>query len=203
MIARLHGPLVAKAADHAVLDVGGVGYEVHVPALALDDLPLLGEPVTLHVHTHVREDAITLFGFTHPGERTLFLRLLGVTGVGPRLALQALGTWGGTALRDMLIQGDEKQLARTPGIGKRTAQRLVLELADKVAGIDTGGSPAPAGGVAAAGSADVLDDLALALQNLGYAGRQVEDTCARLAGSIQPDTDVRTLLREALRILKG
>lgn len=202
MIALLHGPLVSRDVDHAVLDVHGVGFEVFIPAASLETLPHDGAPVTLHVHTHVREDAITLFGFVHPGDRQLFLRLLGVSGIGPRLALAALGAWGGTALRDAIARGDEKALSRIPGIGKRTAQRLVLELADKVAAIDTGEALTGPAAATSGATSDVLEDLALALTGLGFPPRSVEDTCARLADRAQDGSDLQGLLREALRILR-
>ena len=139
MIARLTGTLAAKSLDTIILDVGGVGYELFVPLSVMESLANLGDRATLAVHTLVREDAITLYGFATSADRLLFQRLMTVSGVGPKLALQALSVYSGAELQTALVTSDERSLMRISGIGKKTAQRMLLELSEKVALMDLGG----------------------------------------------------------------
>ena len=132
MIARLSGRLLEKGEDTAVLDVGGVGYLVHLSAASLLALPATGEPVTLRTITHVREDALDLYGFTSPEEEDVFRALVQVKGVGPRAAQNILSGIQPRELAQAVAQGDLARLTKVPGVGKKTAERLVVELKDKL-----------------------------------------------------------------------
>jgi len=193
MIGRLTGRLAAKAPDHVLLDVGGVGYLVHIPLSTFYELPDPEGPASLWVHTHVREDALALYGFLTERERTLFLLLLGVTGIGPRVALTVLSGIPPSELVDALRSQDVRRLVAIPGVGKKTAERMVLELAEKVASLP-GEAPARAPAAAAA------DDVVSALVNLGYRKAEAEravDATARAGGS----REFGPSLKEALRRL--
>lgn len=195
MIARLRGEVAEVAADRVVVDVHGVGYDVLVPgrtAVAAQ----LGAPITLHVHTAVREDAITLFGFTSPAERACFEQLLSVNGVGPRLALSALGALAPDALARAVNANDLKSLTGIPGVGKKTAERIVLELKGKL----EGGAPAPA---VAARPVAPDDPLPLALAQLGYKRSEIEPIVARLAADGLAEASPDARLAAALRIVAG
>lgn len=191
MIGRLEGKVLDKSAEGVLLGVGGVGYEVQCPLTVIDRLPRKGADCALSIHTHVREDQITLFGFATAAERRLFRQLIGVSGIGPRLGLACLSGLDAEALVNAIASADVKGLSRIPGIGKRTAERIVLELKDKVGGLP--GRPAQAGGL--------LADLESALGNLGYSARDVEKLVASL-GEEAAQMDFESLLREALKRLR-
>ena len=199
MIARLTGTLAAKSLDTIILDVGGVGYELFVPLSVMESLANLGDRATLAVHTLVREDAITLYGFATTADRLLFQRLMTVSGVGPKLALQALSVYSGVELQTALVTSDERSLMRISGIGKKTAQRMLLELSEKVALMDLGGGAASA----PAGSSRVVSDLVLGLLDLGFTRKQADDAAIKLKGRADEGVAVEVLLREALRLLRG
>lgn len=199
MIARLTGTLAAKSLDTIILDVGGVGYELFVPLSVMESLANLGDRATLSVHTLVREDAITLYGFATSADRLLFQRLMTVSGVGPKLALQALSVYSGAELQTALVTSDERSLMRISGIGKKTAQRMLLELSEKVALMDLGGGAASA----PAGSSRVVSDLVLGLLDLGFTRKQADDAAIKLKGRADEGVAVEVLLREALRLLRG
>ncbi|MCB9523330.1 MAG: Holliday junction branch migration protein RuvA [Myxococcales bacterium] len=197
MIGLLRGELAVKSPTAVVLDVGGVGYEVVCPLTVLDNLPPTGGRCTLVIHTHVREDQITLFGFATQDERALFRQLVAVSGIGPRLAVACLSGMTAEALIRALVDGDVKRLSSVPGIGKRTAERMVLELQEKV--------HPPAGSRAAAGlpaPSPALDDLDSALRNLGYRAKDVESLIDGLRAEA-PAMTFEQLLREALKRLNG
>jgi len=162
MIAHLRGKLLAKHPNRTVVETGGVGYEVTISVPTFSDLPALGTEVSLHIHTHVREDLIALYGFLRPSEKLLFEKLITVSGIGPKLAITILS---GTPADEMVraIRGNDiTRLTRIPGIGKKTAERMVLELRDKLP--EPGPSSAPATPTMSATEEDVLS----ALVNLGY-----------------------------------
>ena len=168
MIAQLHGRLLRKGPQEAVVDVGGVGYRVTIP---LSTFYRVGEPgaeVTLLTHTHVREDTLALFGFLTPVEQALFERLIAVSGVGPKLAVSILSGIEAPDLVAALQSGDVARLTRIPGVGKKTAERLILELRDKVRGL----APTEPSPEAPSGSAK--DDLVSALVHLGYSRPEAE-----------------------------
>lgn len=193
MIASIRGPVLAADGERAVIAVGGLGLEVMAAGPTLSALSRqLGEEVQLHTYLHVREDALQLFGFRAPRERAFFLALIGVSGVGPKVALAVLSGYPVAELETAVALDDVKKFESIPGIGKRLAQRLVIELKDKV-----GVAPlAVAGeqGAGAAPSADVVLQARSALQNLGLTLREAEEA---LKGA--PDgADLPELLKHAL-----
>ncbi len=200
MIARLTGTVLERTTTAVVVDVAGVGYLVHVAAGA--EVPPRGEEVSFHTSLQVREDAMTLYGFTSAAELTLFELLLTSSGVGPRLGLAALSTHRPDVLRTAIAGGDEDTLTAVPGIGRKVAQRLVLELKDKVgsvpgaAGLDTG-----AGGTGTAGPAPAVEEeVRDALLGLGYSAAEVT---AALQATGEGAGDAAARLRAALRHLGG
>src|SRR5450759_5579573 len=189
MIAHLRGRLIAKHPNQAIVEAGGVGYDVTITVPTFSELPAPGSEVALHIHTHVREDAIALFGFLRPEEKQLFERLISVSGIGPKLAITILS---GMPTPDMVaaIRGnDVARLTRIPGIGKKTAERMVLELRDKLEHF--GATPA------APPVSPIEEDVISALMNLGYQRVTAERALAAAARKdAQPDFDV--LFRDAL-----
>ena len=206
MIATLRGILAHKQPGQVVIDVHGVGYEVLVPARTSDRLPAVGEEAFLFIQTNVREDAITLYGFGEQEEKELFLLLNTVSGIGPKLALAILSGMGAVELCQAISARDMTRLTALSGVGKKTAQRLCMELGDKVAALATvvpGGMAAEPGAAAAGEGAD-MEDAASALVNLGYpqatawqALRSVQQRDPEAAAAMQ----VEGLIREALRVL--
>ena len=195
MIGRLTGRLASKAPDHVLLEVGGVGYLVHIPLSTFYDLPEQESPASLWIHTHVREDALALFGFLTEREKSLFLLLLGVTGIGPRVALTVLSGMPPADLVEALRNKDSRKLVAVPGVGKKTADRMVLELADKVANL----APETPAGETAAVSAD---DVVSALVNLGYRRAEAERAVDAISRT-GPPKDFGEFLKEALKRLTG
>jgi holliday junction DNA helicase RuvA len=191
MIARLRGRMVALEADVMVVDVGGVGYRVLVPPGVFTQR--LGDEVVVHTHLAVREDALTLFGFPDVAALRLFERLLGVNGVGPKLALAALAGLGANGLRDAILAEDTSALVRVPGLGRKTAQRLILELGGKLVVEHTTVASAPAT------PDDPRAEVRLALTSLGY--EPAEIARALQAVEDQPTDDRESLLRRALQSL--
>lgn len=192
MIARLSGTVLEKHPMRVVVDVGGVGYDVHVP---LSSFSAIGEPGTtlaLRVHTHVREDALMLFGFTSQTELTVFEKLIAISGIGPRLALAVLSGLPPSELVTAITRSDVGQLTRIPGIGKKTAERIVLELKDKLA--------AAAPGEPATAASGPREDLLSALVNLGYhrptAEKAVDDVLKNA-----PEQEFESALRATLKRL--
>ncbi len=162
MIAHLRGKLLAKHPNQAIVETGGVGYDVTISVPTFSDLPAIGGEVTLHIHTHVREDLIALYGFLRPAEKRLFEKLITVSGIGPKLAITILSGMAADEMVSAIRGNDVARLTRIPGIGKKTAERMVLELRDKLPSEGVAESPAmPA--VSA-----VEEDVLSALMNLGY-----------------------------------
>ncbi len=195
MIAWLAGTLRSKEPGVVVVDVGGVGYELQVSMNSFQQLPELGAQVSLEVFTYVREDQITLFGFLIDGEKALFRRLIGISGVGPRLALNVLS---GIAPDDMALAvatSDLRRLRAIPGVGKRTAERIVVELKDKLTPMSSRISTEPT-----PSRRSPRDDLVLALTTLGYKKGEIDQVLAKVP--IDADTDTETLIKEALRLLQ-
>ena len=175
MIAHLRGKLLTKHPNQAIVETGGVGYDVTITVPTFSDLPLLGEEVALHVHTHVREDMIALYGFLRSAEKTLFEKLITVSGIGPKLAITILSGMAADEMVNAIRGNDLARLTRIPGIGRKTAERMVLELRDKL--------PAPgleAAAVAPARSG-VEEDVLSALMNLGYQRANAEKALAVVA----------------------
>ena len=195
MIGRLTGRLAAKAPDQILLDVAGVGYLVHIPLSTFYELPEVEKPASLWIHTHVREDALSLFGFLTERERSLFLLLLGVAGIGPKVALTVLSGIPPSELVAALRKQDVRRLVAVPGVGKKTAERMVLELTEKVAAFEEE-APLAAAAVAA-------EDVVSALVNLGYRKTEAERAVEGVARAGTPPEDFGDYLKLALKKLTG
>lgn len=196
MIALLSGNIVHKSVNQIIVDVNGVGYRLLIPLSSFYSLPEEGA-VRLHVHTHVREDAISLFGFLTLEEKEMFVLLLTISGVGPKLALNILSNIPVNDLKNALIQGNVKQLSSLPGIGKKTAERLVLELKEK---IPQGAMETTAAGEAPVKTAgDQREDALSALVNLGYKENLSKKALDNL--EIAPGASLEETLKAALKIL--
>jgi holliday junction DNA helicase RuvA len=205
MIARLCGILEEKSPERIVLDVKGVGYDLRVPLSTYGALPELGAEVRLLVHTHVRDDAISLFGFASHRERFLFEKMIGVSGIGPRLAIALLSGLPPGELVEAIRSGEAARLCRIPGVGKKTAERLVVDLRDKLdavagEGPEASGHPPREG---KGGESGVLEDVLSALVNLGYPARAAERAVAdaRTLSTVEKGSTFtfERLLRDALR----
>ncbi len=192
MIARLRGTVLEKAPTRVVLDVGGVGYEVHVPLSSFGGVGEPGSALTLHVHTHVRDDAILLFGFATALEQSLFERLITVSGIGPRVALGVLSGLPPSELVEAIAGADMARLTSIPGVGRKTAERIVLELKDRIAAFTAT--------VPAAGAGGPREDLVSALVNLGYHRAAAEKAVNQALANV-PDGGFEGALRHALRSL--
>jgi Holliday junction DNA helicase RuvA len=196
MIASLRGRLIRKAPQEAVVDVGGVGYRVHVPVSTFYRLGEPGGEVSLRVHTHVREDTLALFGFLSATEHELFERLIAVAGVGPKLAINILSGIEAEELIEALRASDLARLTRIPGVGRKTAERLVVELKDKMpAGVRVAAEEGAVPGT-------LKDDLLSALANLGYSRGEAEKGVERALRS-NGDGRFEDLLRTALQAMAG
>jgi holliday junction DNA helicase RuvA len=200
MIARLTGTLVTKAVDHVVLDVHDVGYRVFIPLSTYYDLPESNVSVSLLIHTYVREDSFQLFGFLSGSERDLFEALLRVTKVGPKLALAMLSGMSASDVQQAIIEGDVRRLSAVPGVGRKTAERIILELRDKLA---KGKSELIAGLAPRGNNQNVVADAVMALQNLGYPRAVAERTVGQVLRTIDPAQTqaLKELVRDALRVL--
>ena len=191
MIAHLRGKLISKHPNQAIVEAAGVGYEVNISIPTFSTLPALGTEVSLFIHTHVREDALSLFGFLRSEEKQLFEKLISVSGIGPRLAITILSGMPADAMIASIKGNNIGALTRIPGIGKKTAERMVLELRDK---LDHFGVPA-----AGAAASPVEEDVISALINLGYQRPLAEKALARLGTAAGESFD--GLFRKALAAL--
>ncbi|GAB4253954.1 MAG: Holliday junction branch migration protein RuvA [Acidobacteriota bacterium] len=197
MIARLRGNLLEKSADRIVLDVHGVGYEVTIPFSTYYELPDVGQEVSLHIYTHVREDALSLFGFRTRKEKEIFQHLIQIAGIGPRLAVTILSGLPIDELLQAIVGGDVARLCSIPGVGKKTAERVVLELRERLGSLAEG---VPGGGEVVADP--VARDVSSALINLGYPRAKAESVVSRLLREGTWDS-FEALLKGALKELAG
>ncbi|MBS1857484.1 MAG: Holliday junction branch migration protein RuvA [Acidobacteria bacterium] len=197
MIALLRGILIEKHPNQAIVEAGGVGYDVAIPVSTFTRLPDPGAEVRLRIHTHVREDALALYGFFTQDEKALFEKLISVSGIGPTLAVKILSGLSATDLILFIRRGEVERLVRIPGVGKKTAERMVLELRDKL--------PAPAGEETAAPSGGALSpvdqDVLSALLNLGCARPQAE-AAVRKAKAAGAAGEFEPLFRRALELVR-
>lgn len=200
MIASLRGQLIARSIDEVVIECAGVGYGASVSLRTLEHLPGIGEDAFMLVHTVVREDAFTLYGFHDAAEREMFRRLVSVSGVGPKIGLAALSQYTAEELQRHFIHGDERALTKVPGVGKKTAQRMLLELGDKMARVlpSTDGQ-----GSIIDPPANILQDLELALSGLGYKPRDTQTVIRALQDDNDMVTDLHGLLKKALKMLQS
>jgi len=191
MIARLSGILLDKTPPYMVIDVNGVGYEVEAPTGVFSDLPANGQQVAIVIHHHFSQDHQTLYGFASLGERELFRKLLKISGIGAKMALTILSGASGEELARYVSSGDVAALVRMPGIGKKTAERIIMELRDKLDGIAIA-----AGGSADAISSDPVTEASHALASLGYKPAEVSGMVSAVA---KPDMPAEDIIRKALQ----
>jgi len=199
MIAHLRGTLLEKHPNLVVVDTGGVGYEVTIPVSAYSSLPEIGSQVQLHIHTHVREDALSLFGFVSAADKALFEKLITVSGIGPKLAVTALGGLTAPDLAGAIREGSVEQLVRIPGVGKKTAERMVLELRDKLDLLPGVARAAAAGAKSAFNTTE--EDVISALANFGVSRPSAEAAVTK-ARSASAGNDFDGLFRRALKLVR-
>ena len=186
MIGRLRGVLVSKRSELVCLEAGGVGYEVTMTPRSVAALPGVGEEVVVHVHTHIREDEMSLYGFGSEPDRDLFRVLLGAGGVGPKLAMAISGTMTHGEIVRAIVSEDADALTVVPGVGKRGAQKIVLELAPKLSGVEAD----------VVGSTNTLT-VRQALEGLGYTTEEING----VMGELDPDAGLEAQIKTALRAL--
>jgi holliday junction DNA helicase RuvA len=197
LIAMLTGKVAYKSPAFIILDVNGVGYRVQIPFSTYYDLPEQGGAVSLNIYTHVKEDSINLFGFRTPAEKEFFQILISVSGIGPKMGKDILSNIQVEELGQAILRGDLARLSAIPGIGRKTAERLVLELKDKVLKLNV--SIPAIEGAAKAISFDLRDDVASALVNLGYKDAVVNKTLSEM--TIPEDASMESVLKQALKLL--
>ncbi len=185
MIGRLRGEIAEKSLDRVLIDVGGVGYEITLTPATVATLPGVGQPAVLHTHLHVREDAMALFGFATGDERDIFKVLIGVAGVGPKLAMAVLATLDPDELRHVVVAEDAAALTAVPGIGQRSAQKLILELRPK---LDLPDSPLQA--------STAVAEVREALEGLGYQSAEIRDVLRDLPQDGSVEDSLRLALQE-------
>lgn len=195
MIGHLRGRILEKRPNQVILEVNGVGYDVNIPVSTFYQLPDPPGEAQLHIHTHVREDALALYGFRTPGEKELFEKLISVSGIGPKLAITILSGLEAQELIPAIRSNNLVKLTHIPGIGRKTAERMVLELRDKLGDVDAAGAAA-----ATARVSPEHEDVLSALLNLGYQRAQAEKAVGRAAEQ-QPNGSFDVLLKYSLQLL--
>ena len=193
MIAQITGMLVRKVPGEIIVDVSGVGYQIFIPLSVFYRLPEVGEPVSLCIHTHLREDALQLFGFQEQEEKEVFLLLNNVAGIGPRLAVNILSGIPADELARALKEGDQLRLVSIPGVGKKLAERMIVELKDKFALLGSLGSDAASSG----NGSPLVRDAVSALVNLGYRKSDAEKNVREIIR--QGEQSLESVLKESLR----
>ncbi len=199
MIAHLNGTLLFKTTRSVIIDNDGIGYEVIVPLSTFYAIPEEDERVSLHIYTYVREDALLLFGFQTVLEKDIFLLLISVSGIGPKLAINILSGIGPEELLEAMARGDALRLQSIPGVGKKMSERIALELKDKASGVRTDLKIPPAQAVTDEHK-EVFDDALSALLNLGYPAKSAKSAVEK-ALSIVKDISLEGVIKEALKLL--
>jgi Holliday junction DNA helicase RuvA len=200
MIGHLRGTVLEKHPNQVILEAAGVGYDVQIPISTYTALPETGALVALRIHTHVREDALLLYGFATPEEKTVFERLISVSGIGPKLAITVLSGLATAELVTAIRNSDVQRLVRIPGVGKKTAERIILELKDKLLAVDAAGKAMPAAQAGPSYSTLELDVLS-ALQNLGCSRPAAEEALRRVKDKGAP-ADFEPFFRAALAAVR-
>ena len=196
MIGRLRGTLVEKQPPWLLIEVGGVGYEVETPLSTFYDLPEVDQPLLLLTHLIIKDDGHSLYGFLHEADRLLFRSLLKISGVGAKLALTILSGVNAEGFAQWINDGDVAALTRLPGIGKKTAERLVMEMKDRLGDLTPGTARLPGGGPAVAVAKNASAEATAALQSLGYKPAEV----MRMVRAVsEPDMDAEEIIRRALK----
>jgi holliday junction DNA helicase RuvA len=198
VIGQLRGQLVKRNPSQVILDVNGVGYRIFIPFSTYYRLPEPGAAVLLHIATHIREDALHLYGFLTEHERTLFDLLRGVTGIGPRVAINILSGITAEELIPAIRRGDLVRLSAIPGVGRKTAERIILELKDKIVSL---AAPAEAAVPAGETGEGILQDVVSALLNLGYSRGAASKAAAGAVRALDGDQDFEAVIKQALRLL--
>lgn len=207
MISRLRGKVLHKDFEGAVIDVHGIGFRVSIPMTSLEKLPARGEEAEIFTLMNVREDAMELYGFCEESDRKVFAKLISVSGIGPKLGMSFLSSMRGSEVVAAVLRGDLRALTSVKGVGKKTAERLVLEVKDAFGKMDLGSagqSMAEGGGFApAVVQQGALADLHSALLNLGYHGAVADKAVAAVRASGGEDQSFNEMLRGALKALRG
>jgi holliday junction DNA helicase RuvA len=190
MISYLKGIIIEKKTSHVVLDIHGVGYRAGIPLSTYLELGETGEEMGLYIHTHMTDNSLSLFGFSNRKERDIFLKLIGISGIGPKIALNILSGIGVSDLEQAICNGDISRLSLIPGIGKKTAMRIALELQEKL-GFETLDKE----------SHQSRDDLISAMVNMGFKRKEIEKICDKTINDLGREADFDQLLRESLRRL--
>ena len=201
MIAFLRGKLLEKHPNQVIVDTAGVGYDVVIPVSTFSSLPDVGAEVALRIHTHVREDALALFGFFTAQEKALFEKLISVSGIGPTLAIKVLSGLATPAIVDAIRSGHVEQLVRIPGVGKKTAERMVLELKEKLEGLGGGIAPVGISVKTEAALSGIEQDVMSALLNLGC-NRASAEAAVRKAKTAEPGSAFEPMFRKALELVR-
>src|SRR5213594_1494260 len=201
MIWHLRGQLLVKKPNYVLLDVQGVGYEVHIPLTSFYDLPSEGNEVALKIHTHVREDALILYGFSSHREKDFFVKLIAISGIGPKVAIGLLSGGKVEELAQAIADANLARLTAIPGIGRKTAERIVLELKGQIAPfvLPEQAQKTPEAG----GSNGLQEDILSALVNLGYPRQAAEKALSRVISSGESERSFEDLLRRTLQRLAG
>jgi Holliday junction DNA helicase RuvA len=198
MIAFLEGRLLSKSPEYIIVSAQGIGYQVAVPLSSFYELPAIEQGVRLHIYTHVRQDAIQLFGFLTAEEKEIFLLLLGVSGIGPKVALNILSGISSLELSQALLAENSARIQRIPGVGKKTAERIVLELKDKIKKLTPGPLPSL---VRKSEEEGPWEDALSALVNLGYPKAVAEKVLGQIKNQTEESISLEDLLRMALKSL--
>ncbi|MGD0170201.1 MAG: Holliday junction branch migration protein RuvA [Smithella sp.] len=202
MIALISGKIVYKGISHVIVDVQGVGYRVFIPLTTFYELPETGEPITLHIHTNVKQDAINLFGFYTIQERDLFQLMISVSGIGPKMSMNILSGISAQELLGAISGGNVGKLIRIPGVGKKMAERLVLELKEKVVK-KMMMEESPQAGLQNRMDDIIAEDVLSALVNLGYKNNIAKDALDRALRSSEEKMEMDKLLKKTLKFLAG
>lgn len=201
MIAFLRGRLLEKHPNQIIVETGGVGYDVVIPISTFSALPEAGSEVKLRIHTHVREDALSLFGFLTSDEKTIFEKLISVSGIGPTLAIKVLSGMATSDLTAAIRNGHVEQLVRIPGVGKKTAERIVLELKDKLEGVAAVAIAGVPASLAATALSVIEQDVMSALLNLGC-NRASAEAAVRKAKTAGAPPEFEPLFRKSLELVR-
>jgi holliday junction DNA helicase RuvA len=199
MIGRISGQLIYKSVSHVIVDAHGIGYRIFVPLTTFYELPDTSQLVTLHIHTHVKDDAINLFGFNSCEDKTLFQLMISVSGIGPKLAMNILSGISSTELIRAVSQGDLNRLVHIPGVGKKMAERMILELKDKMVKIRSYESVDIGGSILS--SDEIKEDALSALINLGYKSQTAKSALDSITSESPESLTLDVLLKKALKIL--
>ncbi|KUG23862.1 holliday junction dna helicase ruva [hydrocarbon metagenome] len=202
MIALISGKIVYKGIAHVIVDVQGVGYRVFIPLTTFYELPEAGQMITLHIHTNVKEDAINLFGFNTVQERDFFQLMISVSGIGPKIAMNILSGISVPELLNAISSGNVNKLVRIPGVGKKMAERLILELKEKVLK-KIMLEKVPEAGVQSRVDDILMEDVLSALVNLGYKNNVAQDALDKVLHSSEEKLGMDKLLKKTLKILAG